>query len=234
MKQPQLGKKILELRLAKGLTQTELAEKCNLSLRTIQRIESTEVVPRSFTLKLIFKALDYDGFNLSNKSSSIHSEYAINSKKNAITIALLLLLTSILSIGIFKIVTKQKTHSVPEITEIISKNQSNIERWINNKQVDSVLTMYSKEACILNTICSKTKIRKVINDNINNGYEIVEYKTTSISVSDIIAVEKYENVYKFSGRTSKQTGTIEWQLINGEWLITNDFFREHGSQIIAI
>ncbi|EOG6895302.1 helix-turn-helix domain-containing protein, partial [Flavobacterium psychrophilum] len=51
MKQPELGKKILELRHSKGLTQNELAEKCNLSIRTIQRIELGEVIPRSFTIK---------------------------------------------------------------------------------------------------------------------------------------------------------------------------------------
>lgn len=38
MKQPELGKKISELRKAKGLTQEELVEKCNLNVRTIQRI----------------------------------------------------------------------------------------------------------------------------------------------------------------------------------------------------
>jgi len=60
MKQPELGKKIAELRQAKRLTQTELAEMCNLGLRTIQRIESSEVNPRSFTLKVIFSSLDYE------------------------------------------------------------------------------------------------------------------------------------------------------------------------------
>ena len=78
MKQPQLGKKILDLRLAKGLTQTELAEKCNLSLRTIQRIESTEVTPRSYTLKLIFETLDFDGFNSTNKNSPVDSTSSFN------------------------------------------------------------------------------------------------------------------------------------------------------------
>ena len=39
MKQPDLGKKIVELRMAKGLTQEELVELCNISIRTIQRIE---------------------------------------------------------------------------------------------------------------------------------------------------------------------------------------------------
>lgn len=59
MIQPELGKKIAELRKAKGLTQTELAEMCNLGIRTIQRIESSEVNPRSFTLRVIFASLDY-------------------------------------------------------------------------------------------------------------------------------------------------------------------------------
>ena len=60
MKQPKLGKKISELRKEKGLTQEELIEKCNVSIRTIQRIEAGEVTPRSYTLKAIFEALDYN------------------------------------------------------------------------------------------------------------------------------------------------------------------------------
>ena len=60
MKQPELGKKIVELRMAKGLTQEELVELCNISIRTIQRIENGEVTPRSFTVKTILAALGYD------------------------------------------------------------------------------------------------------------------------------------------------------------------------------
>ncbi len=59
MNQPELGKKISELRKAKGLTQEELVEKCNLNVRTIQRIEAGEVTPRSYTIKALFDALDY-------------------------------------------------------------------------------------------------------------------------------------------------------------------------------
>ena len=60
MRQPELGKKILELRKEKGLTQEELVEKCNISVRTLQRIETGEVTPRVFTIKTILAALDYD------------------------------------------------------------------------------------------------------------------------------------------------------------------------------
>lgn len=60
MKQPELGKKISELRKAKGLTQEELVEKCNIGVRTIQRIEAGEVTPRSYTIKTILAALEHD------------------------------------------------------------------------------------------------------------------------------------------------------------------------------
>jgi transcriptional regulator with XRE-family HTH domain len=60
MRQPELGKKISELRKAKGLTQEELVEKCNISVRTIQRIETGDVTPRMYTIKTILAALDHD------------------------------------------------------------------------------------------------------------------------------------------------------------------------------
>ncbi|MBE0666200.1 MAG: helix-turn-helix transcriptional regulator, partial [Bacteroidales bacterium] len=60
MKQPELGRKITELRKGKGLTQEELVDKCNINVRTLQRIEAGEVTPRSYTVKTILAALDYD------------------------------------------------------------------------------------------------------------------------------------------------------------------------------
>ena len=60
MKQPELGQKILELRKQKGLTQEELVEQCNISVRTIQRIEAGETMPRVYTIKTILSVLDRD------------------------------------------------------------------------------------------------------------------------------------------------------------------------------
>jgi transcriptional regulator with XRE-family HTH domain len=59
IKQPELGKKIADLRKAKVMTQEALVEKCNLNVRTLQRIESGETTPRTYTLRLIFEALEY-------------------------------------------------------------------------------------------------------------------------------------------------------------------------------
>ena len=60
MNQPDLGLKVAELRQLKNLTQEQLAEKCEVSTRTIQRIESGEVDPRAFTLQCLSAALGFD------------------------------------------------------------------------------------------------------------------------------------------------------------------------------
>lgn len=70
MKQPELGRKISELRKEKGLTQEELVDKCNISVRTLQRIESGEVTPRSYTVKTILAALEYDLSKISDNDDN--------------------------------------------------------------------------------------------------------------------------------------------------------------------
>ena len=44
-------------RLSKGLTQKELSDRSNISIRSIQRIENGELVPRSHTLKTLAEIL---------------------------------------------------------------------------------------------------------------------------------------------------------------------------------
>lgn len=68
--------KVKNLREAKNLTQTELAEKSGLSLRTIQRIESGNI-PKGFTLKAIAQTLETEPENLfSNKEENIEIDRA--------------------------------------------------------------------------------------------------------------------------------------------------------------
>ncbi len=55
-----IGGYIKEKRLLKGMTQEELADKCEVTVRTIQRIENGEVDPRTYTLHAIAAALDIE------------------------------------------------------------------------------------------------------------------------------------------------------------------------------
>ncbi|MDT0539029.1 helix-turn-helix transcriptional regulator [Croceitalea sp. P059] len=76
MQQPQLGLKISELRKQKGLTQEELVDQCNINVRTLQRIENGEVSPRSYTVKTILSALDYDYESLQEQRENNLSQLA--------------------------------------------------------------------------------------------------------------------------------------------------------------
>ena len=62
-----IRRKIIEARKLKGLTQEELAENANVNLRTIQRIENNENIPRDKTLKLVAGVLQIDFKDLKSK-----------------------------------------------------------------------------------------------------------------------------------------------------------------------
>ncbi|MGB8191036.1 MAG: helix-turn-helix domain-containing protein [Chitinophagaceae bacterium] len=62
-----LHQKITSARKSKGLTQEELADLTNITVRTIQRIESGESIPRTYTIKAIAKALDLPFGSLINE-----------------------------------------------------------------------------------------------------------------------------------------------------------------------
>lgn len=74
------GKLIKELRIEKGMTQEELADKTEVSTRTIQRIENGQVDPRSYTLQMIAKALevDFSLFTSTETNASMETEMQNN------------------------------------------------------------------------------------------------------------------------------------------------------------
>ena len=62
---------VKEARLAKGYTQKELSELSNVSVRSIQRIENGEILPRSYTLKTLAGIL---GLSFEELQSSFNSK----------------------------------------------------------------------------------------------------------------------------------------------------------------
>ncbi len=62
------GEVIKELRIQKGLTQSELSERTHITLRTIQRIENNEVKPSMHSVNELSKVLQVDILNLSKKT----------------------------------------------------------------------------------------------------------------------------------------------------------------------
>lgn len=55
-----IGKMIKDARLRKGYSQQQLADLAQLNLRSVQRIENAEVLPRDYSLNLLARHLDLD------------------------------------------------------------------------------------------------------------------------------------------------------------------------------
>jgi transcriptional regulator with XRE-family HTH domain len=64
-----LGIVIKEVRKQRGLTQLDLSEHANLSVRTIQRIEKDEVDPSFYSLKSLSEILEIDLLEIKNRNS---------------------------------------------------------------------------------------------------------------------------------------------------------------------
>jgi len=108
MEKQDFGVKLIEARKAKGLTQEEVAEKCQVSVRTIQRIETGTVMPRSFTIKVIAEALGFDFYESSNTVSE-HSEKDQNSNLKGHTL-----------LWYIKDLFNLKTHAMKKVTILAS------------------------------------------------------------------------------------------------------------------
>lgn len=244
MNQPELGKKIAELRNAKGLTQDELVEKCNISVRTLQRIESGEVMPRSYTVRIIFAALEYNVDSLEiNDNKNGETVFVVNDwltqfygnvldlfnlKTNKMKkISILACTVIVVTIGILALSKETKAQKAGKAIKAIEDLQSKGNEWINKGQIDSVLTLYREDATVFPTISGKTEIREMVQSAVDGNYKLIDFKTLSISVGDSIAVQKYYDVYEFNGITYKQKGITEWRLTHGKWLIVNDIMNNY-------
>ena len=242
MNQPDLGKKIAELRKAKGFTQEELVEQCNLNVRTLQRIESGEVMPRSYTLKVIFEALDYEVNNSSelNAYGSFNvrfvmkdwiercREYVIdlfNLKTNTMKkVSILSVTTVVLFLLMFSVCSNiSAKKSVAEAKSAIEQYNKNFIRWFNAGQIDSIMPQYREDACIVSKGCGKEFIYNNYKTDAAR-YKFLEIKTISLSVSDTIAVEKGKWVLKMNDSDLVVAGEyfIEWRLTNNKWLTVNE------------
>jgi transcriptional regulator with XRE-family HTH domain len=92
MQQPELGRRLAALRKERNLTQEELVEKSHVSVRTIQRIEAGEVLPRMSTVKILLEALGerYESF-LMKPTQVMETQKSIspNANRNTVLVAVL-------------------------------------------------------------------------------------------------------------------------------------------------
>jgi transcriptional regulator with XRE-family HTH domain len=226
MKQPDLGKKVAELRRARGLTQEELVEKCNLSVRTLQRIESGEVSPRSHTLRVLFAALDqkiYDASNRGLRRWTVPVRELFNLKTDTMKkVSILSLPIVAIAIILLALSSESKAQTNKKVAQIVESANANLISWFNRSQIDSILTLYSEDACLVAQGCGHPAIRSFYQSQ-SGTYVFEELQTTSLKVRRDIAMEKGRWTVRFhSGQTISGEYLTEWHRFGKKWLITND------------
>ena len=254
MKQPELGKKISELRKAKGLTQEELVEKCNLSVRTLIRIENGEVMPRSFTIKTIFSALDYKFYDSQENLSNKFSKHALfiskrfehlyryfhelfNLKTNTMR------KVSILSVPIFALLSlflffcfRSSAQDNIKIQKQIDISNKKFVQWFNSGQIDSLGLLYIDNANLI-----FDNIFPIFNDNLPaiKGRDGIKSYYTFYNLQKINFIERKSKKMVFDNSTVVDIGIIQlngdslkikgtyfcqWHYKDGKWVIENEMF----------
>jgi len=82
-----IGIVIREVRKRKGMTQMELSDKTNISIRTIQRIEKDAVEPSLYSLKRISEVLEFNFLKVKSRNSMtfINRLLGVDLKDNIMT-----------------------------------------------------------------------------------------------------------------------------------------------------
>lgn len=254
MKQPELGKKIVELRKAKGYTQEELVEICNLNVRTLQRIETGVVTPRIYTIKTIFEALEYDTYesleDLLDNNKKIadifktffkHILDLFNFKKNTINKALvliiLLLLVPIFSPQIFSL-TKEEV--VATVQKQIENRNNDLTKWYASDKLDSIKATYLDSTNFIidngfphlpDVLPSIKKPEGVISFYRFfklSGIKTIEKKSKKMVVDNDIVVDL--GILLFKGEIDEENGErrgsyiCQWRKKNDKWQIETEMF----------
>jgi len=94
----QIGSLIKQSRVKKGYTQQQVADMTQLSLRSIQRIEKGEVMPRQFSLNVLADQLDFppivneDELTIAENQTTIPPQPLNKARKLILTFGLAILL----------------------------------------------------------------------------------------------------------------------------------------------
>lgn len=246
IQQPELGKKIADLRKSKGLTQEELVEKCNLNVRTLQRIESGEVTPRAYTIRLIFEALEFPfDKSLNNKGLIIKwlEQFYIsfvdlfNLKTNTmrklmiLSIPILVAFVTFLFIGL-----NVQAQNMKEVENKILKANSDFTKWFKAGQMDSLGILYNKNASVI-----FDNLFPVIGDNLPavSGREgiiayykayyyqdvfFIERKSKKMIFDDSIIIDIGILKIKNDSLTNSGIYFCQWKYERNNWLIENEMF----------
>lgn len=182
MEKLDFGTKLIEVRKAKGLTQDEVAEKCNITVRTIQRIESGLVTPRAFTIKIISETLGFDFYETSQTDNKVLTENQNSNSENHRFLwylkDLINLKTntmkkiSILSTSVLLIILALNLFTANAQSDIVKNKKSLIISMNKDKAVNRVEAVFKRNLTLDSLVQIKNDLQKI---GITLHYKKIEF-----------------------------------------------------------
>jgi ketosteroid isomerase-like protein len=141
-------------------------------------------------------------------------------------LSILTLFFAALSFVLISVCVDSNAQSAKKVRNIIIENNANYVRWFNSGQVDSLLTIYRDDACMVGYGCGKAYIQEHM-EAVVQAFRFEEMNAVSISVADSIAVERGRFVISINagGRINGEYLT-EWRRKKKKWQIVNDISSE--------
>ncbi|MEL7006743.1 MAG: helix-turn-helix domain-containing protein, partial [Bacteroidota bacterium] len=220
--------RLIELRKSKGLTQEELAERCNISVRTIQRIESGAVQPRANTVKIISQNLGVDLLDqaqLKRYSFSGHIQDLFNLKTDKMRrvtflsiIGVILLLSSFLVISsVNQTQDESSTEQSQGQFQVVETGDIDKERLAFATKIAADIIMAAKEGGYykLSTSEAETRMIEALTEKTQRSvYEQVsgafgQYKSMEFVQLVVPTDGTLYEVYRFKGRFENEKAEIE-------------------------
>lgn len=210
MNQTEFGNKLAEIRKAKGLTQSELAEKCDVSYRTIQRIETGKVTPRGFTIKTLSVALDFDFLKVLSDDSAKNEETdsqrfitvqkiieqvidLFNLKTNAMRkLSILTVMFGLIGLGLFSVTSKVVAQDNSKFTNFLTiesnENMTKSEAIKTISQINKKARFHNESIDLIKTYVEKS-------DYNYDTYVLITKLISSFGHSTVPAMEIAQVLY---------------------------------------
>ncbi|MDF9798254.1 hypothetical protein OKW21_003517 [Catalinimonas alkaloidigena] len=120
------------------------------------------------------------------------------------------------------VATESKGQSTAEAQQAIQTANDNYVKWFNQGQVDSLMTLYREDACVIGIGCNKNYLTDYYRAQMGR-YSFNKLAADHISIQDTIAKEEGKFSILFaSGNEVKGTYVTEWQYTDGQWQIKRD------------
>ena len=137
-------------------------------------------------------------------------------------ISILTVVAFAVSFLLVTITADSEAQTQAKVKKTIEASNSKFVRWFNAGQIDSILTLYKDDACLVGLGCGKTFIREYFTTEATT-YQMKKLNVNDVNVSGTMAVEKGQwMITSNSGEELQGEYLAEWVYADNKWLIQKE------------